>query len=62
MYIYNIYIIYICLYLSLSLYIYIYVYLYLYKSSFKKLMVCSGTTILIILDCNGIMKLACSWF
>ena len=60
MYIYNIYIIYICLYLSLSLYIY--VYLYLYKSSFKKLMVCSGTTILIILDCNGIMKLACSWF
>ena len=60
MYIYNIYIIYICLYLSLS--IYIYVYLYLYKSSFKKLMVCSGTTILIILDCNGIMKLACSWF
>ena len=60
MYIYNIYIIYICLYLSL--YIYIYVYLYLYKSSFKKLMVCSGTTILIILDCNGIMKLACSWF
>ena len=62
MYIYNIYIIYICLYLSLSLSIYIYVYLYLYKSSFKKLMVCSGTTILIILDCNGIMKLACSWF
>ena len=62
MYIYNIYIIYICLYLSLSIYIYIYVYLYLYKSSFKKLMVCSGTTILIILDCNGIMKLACSWF
>ena len=60
MYIHNIYIIYICLYLSLS--IYIYVYLYLYKSSFKKLMVCSGTTILIILDCNGIMKLACSWF
>ena len=62
MYIYNIYIIYICLYLSLYIYIYIYVYLYLYKSSFKKLMVCSGTTILIILDCNGIMKLACSWF